>query len=71
MLFMSLEVVIFLQSTRKLQLGKEIGFQDVSEDDVELSESPSLSLTAEEPADLERQIYRKAQGDEDVKDSVN
>jgi hypothetical protein len=31
---------------------------------------PSLALTAEEPADLEKQTYGKAGGDEDVKMSV-
>lgn len=46
-------------------VGKETGFQDVGENDVEML-GPSLPLTAEEPADLEKQTYGKAGGDENV-----
>jgi hypothetical protein len=45
---------------------KETGCQDAGENDVEMMSS-SLPLTAEELADLEKQTYGKAGGDEDVK----
>jgi hypothetical protein len=52
-------------------VGKETGFQDVGEDDVEML-GPSLTLTTVEAADLEKQTYRNAGADEDIrKDGVS
>jgi hypothetical protein len=47
-------------------VGKETGFQDVGESDVEVL-GPSLPLTAEESTDLEKQAHGKAGGDDDIK----
>jgi len=47
-------------------VGKETGFQDVGENYVEML-GPSLPLTAQEPADLEKETYGKAGGNEVVK----